>query len=107
MQQIEFELIAGSRDLCSVGAREEGNAAIPLRNKIATDGIAVGTELPDRISYGLSVIVTGTGGEKERTSYPDISLSKQAVEDFIDMLRRNSVSPIHVEEMIDDFFYAW
>ena len=107
MQQIEFELIAGRRNISSAGDQEEGNAAIPLHNKIATDGIAVGTELPDRISYGLSVIVTGTGGEKERTSYPDISLSKQAVEDFIDMLRRNSVSPVHVEEMIDDFFYAW
>ena len=35
-----------------------------------------------------------------------ISFSRKKLRDFVSMLERNDVSPVHVEEMIDDFFYA-
>ena len=45
-------------------------------------------------------------GFNETTSFPDISFSRKKLRDFVSMLERHDVSPVHVEEMIDDFFYA-
>lgn len=58
-----------------------------------------------RISYGIVMTVT-ENGFNETTSFPDISFSRKKLRDFVSMLERNDVSPVHVEEMIDDFFYA-
>ena len=57
------------------------------------------------ISYGIVMTVT-ENGFNETTSFPDISFSRKKLRDFVSMLERNDVSPAHVEEMIDDFFYA-
>ena len=57
--------------------------------------------------YFLRIVMTVTeNGFNETTSFPDISFSRKKLRDFVSMLERNDVSPAHVEEMIDDFFYA-
>lgn len=60
---------------------------------------------PRAASYGIVMTVT-ENGFNETTSFPDISFSRKKLRDFVSMLERNDVSPVHVEEMIDDFFYA-
>lgn len=49
--------------------------------------------------------VTENGGS-ETVKFPDISFSEKKLRNFVAMLERNGVSPVHVEEMIDDFFYS-
>ena len=58
-----------------------------------------------RASYGIVMTVTENGGS-ETVKFPDISFSEKKLRDFVAMLERNGVSPVHVEEMIDDFFYS-
>ena len=53
-----------------------------------------------------TVMTVTENGFNETTSFPDISFSRKKLRDFVSMLERNDVSPVHVEEMIDDFFYA-
>lgn len=42
---------------------------------------------------------------KQQVFQTSLSAEKK-LRDFVSMLERNDVSPVHVEEMIDDFFYA-
>lgn len=59
-----------------------------------------------RVCYGLKMTVEDCG-ECYTVDFPNITYSKAELSRFIAMLERNDVSPVHVEEMIDDFFYSW
>lgn len=78
-----------------------GNLRCSVRLRSKKNSTASG----GRISYGIVMTVT-ENGFNETTSFPDISFSRKKLRDFVSMLERNDVSPAHVEEMIDDFFYA-
>ena len=104
MRQVKFEIVGSIS--CSTGCEADstGYAAI-------SDGVCVckehgsPTSSGGRVSYGIVMTVTESGGS-ETVKFPDISFSERKLRDFVAMLERNSVSPVHVEEMIDDFFYA-
>ena len=91
MRQVRFEITDGICRPAGCETDDIGYAAIS-----ASGG---------RISYGIVMTVT-ENGFNETTSFPDISFSRKKLRDFVSMLERNDVSPAHVEEMIDDFFYA-
>ena len=98
MRQVRFEITDGICRPAGCETDDIGYAAISETRKSSTasDG---------RISYGIVMTVT-ENGLNETTSFPDISFSRKKLRDFVSMLERNNVSPVHVEEMIDDFFYA-
>lgn len=104
MRQVRFEITDGicrpagcETDDIGYAAISDAQCASEARKSSAASG--------GRISYGIVMTVT-ENGFNETTSFPDISFSRKKLRDFVSMLERNDVSPVHVEEMIDDFFYA-
>lgn len=104
MRQVRFEITDGicrpagcETDDIGYAAISDAQCASEARKSSAASG--------GRISYGIVMTVT-ENGFNETTSFPDISFSREKLRDFVSMLERNDVSPAHVEEMIDDFFYA-
>ena len=65
-----------------------------------------GVERSEKAVFGIRVIVKTEDGFEHSVVYPDISYSRKKVESFVAMLLRNDVSPVHIDEMIDDFFFA-
>lgn len=90
MQKAKFELTVGTAALESEDPECGKNRKTNCR----------------RSSYGLKMTVE-SGGESSTAEFPDITYSRSEMADFISMLERNDVSPVHVEELIDDFFYSW
>ena len=99
MRQVRFEITDGICRPAGCETDDIGYAAISSETRKSS------TASGGRISYGIVMTVTENGLNKT-TSFPDISFSRKKLRDFVSMLERNDVSPVHVEEMIDDFFYA-
>lgn len=104
MRQVSFKITDGGGrpaecEADDIGHTANSDAACACKTTKAS------TASGDRISYGIVMTVT-ENGRSETVSFPDISFSRKKLGDFVAMLERNEVSPVHVEEMIDDFFYA-
>lgn len=93
MRQIKFDIVGGAS--CPTDYEEEGACG--------EQGCPISSG--SRVSYGIVMTVTENGGS-ETVKFPDISFSEKKLRNFVAMLERNGVSPVHVEEMIDDFFYS-
>ena len=104
MRQVRFEITDGICRPAGCETDDIGYAAISDA-QCASESRKSSTASGGRISYGIVMTVT-ENGFNETTSFPDISSSRIKLRDFVSMLERNDVSPVHVEEMIDDFFYA-
>lgn len=104
MRQVRFEITDGICRPAGCETNDIGYAAISDA-QCASEARKSSTASGGRISYGIVMTVT-ENGLNETTSFPDISFSRKKLRDFVSMLERNDVSPVHVEEMIDDFFYA-
>ena len=50
-------------------------------------------------TYGISYI----DSNNKKVIYEDLSLDKEKVEKFIDILNKSNISEIHISEVIDDF----
>ena len=59
-----------------------------------------------RDTFGLGVKLRGENSESLHAIYWDLSYEKESVERFIDLLIRNRVSLVHIDEMIDDYFFT-
>lgn len=57
--------------------------------------------------YGFKVAFSNPNGNVTEREYKSLSSSKQEVEKFILLLQRNEVSQIHIEDLIDDFFFSY
>lgn len=104
MRQVRFDIVGGASR--PTDCEEEGVGYASISDSECACGeqgcpIFSGS----RVSYGIVMTVTENGGS-ETVKFPDISFSEKKLRDFVAMLERNSVSPVHVEEMIDDFFYS-
>lgn len=104
MRQVRFDIVGGAS--CPTDCEEEGVGYTSISDAECACGeqgcpISSGS----RVSYGIVMTVTENGGS-ETVKFPDISFSEKKLRDFVAMLERNGVSPVHVEEMIDDFFYS-
>ena len=104
MRQVRFDIVGGAS--CPTDCEEEGVGYASISDAECACGeqgcpISSGS----RVSYGIVMTVTENGGS-ETVKFPDISFSEKMLRDFVAMLERNGVSPVHVEEMIDDFFYS-
>ena len=99
MRQVRFEITDG---ICRPAGCETDDIGYA---QCASEARKSSTASGGRISYGIVMTVT-ENGFNETTSFPDISFSRKKLRDFVSMLERNDVSPVHVEEMIDDFFYS-
>ena len=104
MRQVRFEITDGICRPAGCETDDIGYAAISDA-QCASEARKSSTASGGRISYGIVMTVT-ENGFNETTSFPDISFSRKKLRDFVSMLERNDVSPVHVEELIDDFFYA-
>lgn len=104
MRQVRFEITDGICRPAGCETDDIGYAAISDA-QCASEARKSSAASSGRISYGIVMTVT-ENGFNETTSFPDISFSRKKLRDFVSMLERNDVSPVHVEEMIDDFFYA-
>lgn len=104
MRQVRFEITGGAN--CRGGCETDGIGYAAISDTACASEIqSSSTDSQKLVSYGIIMTVTENGGI-EKVSFPDISFSKRKLRDFVAMLERNDVSPVHVEEMIDDFFYA-
>lgn len=56
--------------------------------------------------YGIDVYLNLDGTNKER-KYNSLSKSKSEIENFISLLKRNDVAFIHIDDMIDDYFFSY
>ena len=104
MRQVRFDIVGGASR--PTDCEEEGVGYTSISDAECACGeqgcpISSGS----RVSYGIVMTVTENGGS-ETVKFPDISFSEKKLRDFVAMLERNSVSPVHGEEMIDDFFYS-
>lgn len=104
MRQVRFEITDGICRPAGCETDDIGYAAISDA-QCASEVRKSSTASGGRISYGIVMTVTENGGS-ETVKFPDISFSEKKLRDFVAMLERNGVSPVHVEEMIDDFFYS-
>ncbi len=104
MRQVSFKITDGGDRPSECEADDIGYAAISDA-ECACETTKDSTAPGGHISYGIVMTVT-ENGRSETVSFPDISFSRKKLRDFVAMLERNEVSPVHVEEMIDDFFYA-
>ncbi|MBQ2775070.1 MAG: hypothetical protein IJF40_04195 [Clostridia bacterium] len=77
-----------------------------VRIDLIEQDIGGNTDKSTRLTFGICVTVEYEDGHIKSQMYPDISYSKSKVEKFISMLVRNDVSPVHIEDMIDDYFYS-
>ena len=59
------------------------------------------------VEYGFRASVTDSCGNTTERVFKNLSSSKQEVENFILLLKRNEVSYIHLEDIIDDFFFSY
>ena len=57
-------------------------------------------------TFGICVTGENKDGKIISEVYSDISYSKIKVERFVSMIMRNDVSLVHIDEMIDDYFYS-
>ena len=57
--------------------------------------------------YGFKAFVKDSCGNVTERVYKSLSSSKQEVEEFILLLKRNEVSYIHIDDIIDDFFFSY
>lgn len=89
MRKIKFELTVGS----TLGIEEPERTTKNEKSR-------------SRVCYGMKMTVEDCG-ECYTVEFPDITYNKSELIRFIAMLERNDVSPVHVEEIIDDFFYSW
>ena len=104
MRQVRFDIVGGASR--PTDCEEDGVGYTSISDAECACGeqgcpISSGS----RVSYGIVMTVTENGGS-ETVKFPDISFSEKKLRDFVAMLERNGVSPVHVEEMIDDFFYS-
>ncbi len=49
-------------------------------------------------TFGISITYLG-----ERTVYSDVTRDREALDAFVDRINKGCVSPIHIEELIEDF----
>ncbi len=75
-----------------------------VRIDLVEQYIDLGIDKGPKQTFGISV--STEDGKVVLKTYPDISYSKHMVEKFISMLVRNDVSLVHIDEMIDDYFYS-
>ena len=57
--------------------------------------------------YGFIAHITDSSGNNLERAYKSLSSSKNEVEKFILLLKRNDVSYIHIEDIIDDYFFSY
>lgn len=100
MRQVRFDIVGGASR--PTDCEEEG-VGYTAECACGEQGCPISSG--SRVSYGIVMTVTENGGS-ETVKFPDISFSEKKLRDFVAMLERNGVSPVHVEEMIDDFFYS-
>lgn len=103
MRQVRFDIVGGAS--CPTDCEEEGVGYASISDAECACGeqgcpISSGS----RVSYGIVMTVTENGGS-ETVKFPDISFSEKA-QGFCRHARAQRRLPVHVEEMIDDFFYS-
>lgn len=96
MRQVRFEITDGICRPAGCETDDIGYAAISDA-QCASEARKSSTASGGRISYGIVMTVT-ENGFNETTSFPDISFSRKKLRDFVSMLERNDVSPVHVED---------
>lgn len=89
MRELKLDLFSLYPDLGDQGAYDYS---------ILVDQVKVGSFACE--SYGVSVTSRRTG---EQAAVPNITVSIPRIDELIDLLVRNQVSPTHLRDVVDDW----
>lgn len=89
MRELKLDVYSLYPDLTDIG---------PYDYAILVDEVSAGNFLCE--SYGVRITSRTSG---ERSEVPNITISTSRIDELMDLLVRNQVSPIHLRDVVDDW----